>query len=499
MEPILSLCVSVALLGQSAAASGPASVSTQPVAVESEEPAGEAEPAAPKTPRPGPKYAPLRFDDDFSYLEGPPGSYQPDFFDPIKHIKLGDDLTLRLGGDTRGRLESYAHKRYGAEDPTQDTFFLHRYYGHVNAEYRKLIRAYYEGVTAWGEDLDGTATPNPEDRWDIHQLFVDVRVLGETIPLSLRVGRQELLYGAQRLVSPLGWANVQRTWDGAKLFYRSDKWDIDGFYTRPVIIEPKGDNDWNEDQDFYGLYATYKGIPDHGIDVYYLGLRDRGDFANSNLPIDENTGDLSLNTHGARLFGKTKVGPHVWDYDTELAGQWGRAAGDSIQTWMWAAETGYTFANVGWAPRIGLGFDYASGDHDPLDSFHGTFNQLFPLGHAYFGYLDQIGRQNIWAQNVQLSAKPLKNVDTRLAWHTFWLDKTEDALYNAAGVPVRRATRSDVGEEVGHELDFTINWQVDPHLSILFGYSHMWTSAFLQDTGPDEDPDLLYVMYQYRF
>jgi hypothetical protein len=497
MRSMMVLLLVWAALSQAQPVPHPATA-TQP-ALETSEKVPEHVPPADTKPLPGPKYAPLRFNDDFSYLEGPEGSYQKDFFDPIKHIRLGDDLTLRLGGDIRGRLESVTHKRYGAEDPTNDTFFLHRYMAHVNAEYRKLIRVYFEGITAFAEDVDGTPLPNPTNRWDVHQMFFDVRFLGEDIPLTLRIGRQELLYGAQRLVSPLGWANVQRTWDGAKLFWTSEQWDIDGFYTRPVIVDPKGMNRCDRDRDFYGVYATYKGIPRHGIDLYYLGLRDRGDFVNANVPLDRNTGDLSLNTHGARFFGKTPVGPHLWDYDTELAGQWGRAAGDTIQAWMWAGQTGYTFSNVPWTPRIGIGVDYASGDRNPLDSYHQTFNQLFPLGHAYFGYLDQIGRQNIWAQNVQLSAKPFQNVTTQLAYHTFWLDKTKDELYNAAGAPVRRRTTGDVGAEVGHEFDLTINWQVDAHMSVLFGYSHMWTSDFIQATGPSKDPSLFYVMYQYRF
>ncbi len=492
------LLVSPCLVGP-AQADPRSATTTQPVAPTRPAPAASVPPSAKSRPLPGPKYAPLRFNDDFSYLDGPPGSYQEDFFDPIKRIRLGDDVTVRLGGQTRGRFESLTRKRYGAEEPTQDAFFLHHYYGHANVEYRKLVRVFFEGISAWAEDVDRTVMPNPTDRWDVHQLFFDVRFLGEEIPLALRLGRQELLYGAQRLVSPLGWANVQRTWDGAKLIWTSKDWDIDGFYTRPVIIEPKGDNDWNEDQDFYGLYATYKGIPNHGIDLYYLGLRERGDLVNANVPAGENTGDWSLNTHGFRFFGKTLVEAHTWDYDTELAGQWGRAAGDAIQAWMWAAETGYTFSNFPWTPRVGIGLDYASGDHDPTDGFHGTFNQLFPLGHAYLGYLDQVGRQNIWAQNIQLSAKPLENVTTQLMYHTFWLDKVEDALYNAGGAAVRRSIAGDAGAEVGHEIDLTVNWQVDPHLSVLFGYSHMWASDFLQDTGTSEDPHLFYIMCTYRF
>ena len=202
---------------------------------------------------------------------------------------------------------------------------------------------------------------------------------------------------------------------------------------------------------------------------------------------------------GTRFWGKTPLGAHTWDYDTEVAGQWGKSAGDTIQAWMWAADTGYKLGDVPWTPRIGIGFDYASGDSDPFDDVHQTFNQMDPLGHAYFGYLDQIGRQNLWAQNVNLTVKPHKSVTSRLAWHTFWTDKNRDALYNVAGAPVRRSARGNVGDEIGHELDLTIKWQIDPHASVLFGYSHFWDSDFITDTGVSEDPDLFYLQYHYRF
>jgi hypothetical protein len=36
-------------------------------------------------------------------------------------------------------------------------------------------------------------------------------------PAYVRVGRQELLYGSQRLISTLDWANTRRTFQGENL------------------------------------------------------------------------------------------------------------------------------------------------------------------------------------------------------------------------------------------------------------------------------------------
>ena len=50
-------------------------------------------------------------------------------------------------------------------------------------------------------------------------LFADIK-LGQFLngPAYLRVGRQELLYGSQRLISTLDWVNTRRTFQGIKGF-----------------------------------------------------------------------------------------------------------------------------------------------------------------------------------------------------------------------------------------------------------------------------------------
>ena len=461
-------------------------------------------PKTPDAPLQGPKYLALRYDEDFSYLDGDEGTYSPDFFDAIKRIKLGEDLYMSIGGEARVRVNSLTNTAFGSRSVTQDTNAEHRQFLHLDVRYGeqgKLVRFFVQGVNAMIEDNDFGLSPIQENRFDFHQMFIDARVLGEDVPLTLRVGRQELLYGKQRFVSPLDWGNTRRRFDGVKLFWESEDFDVDVFYMRPFSTPTGGvdladggnrkPDEYREEQHFYGIYTTYKGIKNHEIDYYVLALRDTGDLRNANGMV----GDLSLYAMGGRFGGKTGA----WDYDTELTGQWGKAAGQTVHAWSWSTETGWTFEEVPWTPRIAAGFDYATGDDDPTDGTHGTFNQFFPLGHAYLGYLDLIGRQNIVAQNVNLTLKPHKKVTTRLAWHTFWLDEVRDAIYNAGGGAGRRAPGGGIGHEIGHELDLTVQWQIDVHQSILLGYSHFWDSDAIFGTGVSEDADYVYMRYSFKF
>ena len=438
-----------------------------------------------------PKYLNLRYDEDFSYLDGPEGSYQPDFFDPIKNIHLDEDWLLSIGGEFRLRVESETNKAYGAGAPTNDTFQLYRYFLHADLKYRDLFRVFAQGALVHDEDRNRRFRGIDENILDVQQLFFDLRVLGEDVPLTLRVGRQELQYGNQRLVSPLEWASTRRRFDAVKMYWTGEDWRIDAFYAKPVAVQRRQRDRYNEDFDFYGLYATYSGIPDHGVDAYFFAVDNRGSAVNPNFK----AGDVSRYTLGSRFWGTTGA----LDYEAEVAGQWGRWAGDTIQAWSVSAQGGYTW-DCPAKPRLGIGFDWASGDHDPTDGKVGTFDQLFPLGHKYFGYLDLVGRQNVTAIGADLSAWLMpEKVKGRIGYQTFWLASRKDALYNAGGGATRRDATGNSGREIGHEIDLTVSWIIDHHSKMLFGYSHLWDSDVIINTGPSEDPDLFYVQYQFKF
>ncbi len=447
-------------------------------------------------PKKGPKYFGLRFNEDWSYLEGAADSYEPDFFDPIKNIDLGVDWRLDFGGSIRFRGMSETNKRYGAGRTSQDTYLLQQYLLHANLRYRDVFRFFIEGIHAQVDERQTPALGIDENFYDIHQAFIDVKPFGSGTPLTVRVGRHELLFGKQRLVSPLGWSNTRRKWDGISLLWKEGDWNAQAFYTRPVPVN-RGEaldrklDEFNEDQHFFGIYSTYKGWDKHVLDLYYLALLDHRPRANSAGFSD----NMTLHTFGARWGGKT--GP--WDYDVEGAMQLGHHGGDPIFAWMLALEGGYTFADLPMTPRLAVGFDWATGDKDPRDNQHNTFNHLFPLGHAYLGYLDQVGRQNVLDPHIALSFKPCKPVKMAIAYHHYFLDKNEDALYNAGGAPIRRDVRGQSGSTVGGEMDVTLAWQVDRHQSVLFGWSHLWPGSFIDQTGDNDKVDLLYLQYVFKF
>ncbi len=458
-------------------------------------------------PLPAPRYAPLRYNDDFSYLQGPAGSYRADFFDPIKNINLDDNWHLSLGGELRERMESETNKNFGSRDPTHDAFLLQRYVLFGDLKYRKSSRVFFEGIDAQVNNRDLPEQPGMENRFDINQAFFDLRVLGEDCPLTLRAGRQQLSYGRERVIGKSDWTNAPRRFDGFKLFYPSEMLDVDVFYMRPIVFQTKPFNTtlkppideglnrkpdhYREEAHFYGLYSTYKGIRNHALDFYVLGLNDNDRLVNPNGRI----GDESIYTIGSRIAGTSGC----IDYDVEGAGQWGKWAGDDQKAWLFGGEAGYTAKKTDMTPRLGIGLDYGSGDDTPRDRTAETLNQLFPTGHSQLGFIDIVGRQNILAPNLNFSLTPVKNVVTRLTWYHFWLSSNLDALYNKSGNPSRRNVSGSSGNDVGDELDVTVSWQIDVHSNLLVGWSHLWPGNFIESSGRSLDADMVYVQYLFKF
>ena len=91
-----------------------------------------------------------------------------------------------------------------------------------------------------------------------------------------------------------------------------------------------------------------------------------------------------------------------------------------------------------------------------------------------------------------------KTLAFRVEDHTFWRQNIGDGLYNSAGALLRGANGSDA-PYIGNEIDLLLTWQVDRHLTASLGYSHFFTGAFIDQTGPDQDIDFLYAGVNYVF
>src|SRR5262249_4204227 len=138
---------------------------------------------------------------------------------------------------------------------------------------------------------------------------------------------------------------------------------------------------------------------------------------------------LSLVTLGSSLLGVYPAGPGKLDVLFFGAGQLGTYNRLDHAAWAALVEAGYQLPEVFAKPWLGAGVNAASGDHDPTDGDHGTFFNMLPTNHLYYGFADQIALQNIVNPFVQLRFTPHPTLALNLFAHWFRLASSNDARY----------------------------------------------------------------------
>jgi hypothetical protein len=440
------------------------------------------------------------FNADFRYLDDPDNT-ETFFLDSLKRIHLGDNWLFSTGGEVRDRYareENYRlfNRKPLAGDTENYNLFRARLYGDL--WYRDLFRVYAEGMIA--EDT-GQALPRRSsdvDDGNFLNLFVEVKLL--TIAdngLYARVGRQELLFGSQRLISPSDWANVIRTFQGARATYHNDKLEFDAFWVQPVVVNGEKFDSIDDKQVFVGNWWKYRFTKDISLDAYYLYLENDGKVA---LGSNKVVAGYYVNTFGFRFVGQADR--LLWDFEPDL--QFGDWSNQETLAGASATGVGWWFKELPAKPTLWVYYDYASGDANPgVGTEHSRFNPLFPFGHQYFDSLDLIGRQNIHDVHADLGFFPFPWMRVTAGYHYLTLDKPKDALYDPTGNVVRQDPTGKAGTDVGNAISASVQFHLDNHEVLQISYGHLFNGPFIEKTAVDpkaaKDLDSFWVAYWIKW
>lgn len=428
-------------------------------------------------------HKPLFYDNDFSYL------CDQDY----QGYQLGDGLKRRgllgggwydIGGQYRARYHAERNMRGLGLTGVDDDFLLHRTRIYGDFHLSQDIRVFAEMLDAESNYENFGPRPIEVNRTEIQNLFVDARLLANgDNSLSARIGRQELLFGAQRTVSPLDWANTRRTFEGARLTLKQKDRTLDAFWTNPMRIDDSSFDSPDRDQEFMGLYSSYTGRKNQTVDTYFLRyLNGRG------------ANDFEFNTIGARWQGSHN--DFLWDF--EGAYQFGDNTDGSSHVAGTATFGIGRKLNGCWKPTLWAYYDWASGD-DATGAGNG-YHHLFPLAHKYNGFMDLFGRRNLEDANLQLSLQPTERLKLLAWYHYFFLETQTDVPYSVVMTPFNGALPGST--DLGHEIDLIASYKIDARQNLLLGYSHFFSGDYYDMTPGvplSGDADFFYTQYSINF
>ena len=471
-------------------------------------------PAAPKPKAPpvfpGPKvlpptgpWKPLFYNNDFSFIAQPDHNYVPGEELKNRNFCLGDlECVFSTGGELRHRYMNEDNRlRPGGPIHSANSLWRWRHYFDLKVDNR--VRVYLESIDAVSIGEEAPVQAIDENRWDLLNAFIEAQLFEfDDISTHARIGRQELLFGRQRFVSPLDWANTRRNFEGVRAWMKGPDWNFDTFYVNPVNsatgfrsvteFDHRFDQP-NYDVHFTGTYFTYTGLENTTLDLYWMLLDTEVDVANR-----PDGRRHTIGSRLAKLFPVTEGGEttRVWDLDLEGAFQIGRDNNEAVQAGFVTGILGHTWKSAPWSPRLSGLFYWGSGDTSNTDNDDNTVNIPFPLGHAYWGISDNLVGQNLGDAALQFEVKPTAKTALVGAWHYFSLVSGQDTAYNVAGAPVGTPGN---GLQVGNALDLYGYYALNQNIDIQCGQSWFWYGEYIQNVAPREDAQQFYFQTTVRY
>ena len=319
----------------------------------------------------------------------------------------------------------------------------------------------------------GTLSDFDADNFDLHQGYIEINHGGDR-GFDLRVGRQEVTLGGERLVGPVGWTQQAQAFDGLSARYVWPKGSVNllGFKTGEATSAAV-----DEDSEFTGAYAQFQGIADGNLEVYGFFRRDLG-------PAVDPPQDTKEASFGARLVGRRdKI-----QFRVEGTYQFGDRDGMDVRAFMVGARIG---AVVSDRVTLTAWYDYLSGDNDQTDTTVRVFNTLFGTNHKFYGYADfflnipvHTGGLGLQDLAIKGAFRPLDDVSVGIDLHKFLF--------------ARQGTMSS--SRIGEEIDVTVSHRYSRNLSVQAGYSYIVQGDGFRDLGRlTENGQWAYLMLNASF
>ena len=402
---------------------------------------------------------------------------------------------------------------------TDDAWLLQKFRLGLTLQPTPWFKAYVQAQDAREIDSDrpnipGALAAEGDDNFDLYQGYLEFSNY-KVFPLGLKVGRQILTYGDERLVGPLDWNNFSRTFDAVKLRLEQPGWSVDLFTSTPAVVSRDSFNtsdlfngtETGRNLVFSGIHFHTDAVPWGSYEAYsYVVDQALGNTSNlsGQLAARVFTGNPAERSDFVTLGMRAKGDPkklHGFEFDVEANYQTGTVRDLDLQAFAAHAGAGYNF-EASWKPRLWLDYTYGSGDRNPADGKIETFQNLFPTNHKFYGIMDLTAMQNMHHGIGGLRVNPSKSVTINLDYHAFFAASTDDVWYRANGLtavrPLNAAARN-ADPYRGSEIDLVATWKVSKNLQLQSGYAHFFAGNYLADTGASDDADFGYLQATFNF
>jgi len=379
---------------------------------------------------------------------------------------------LFFGAENRTQYQYFENENWDENLKDNNGFLLNRTLFYGNLKVGKSFRLFSQLQSSVAISREN---PNPieENPLDLHQLFIDVNFRS----IKFRIGRQELYYGSQRLISVREGPNSRQAFDAVKITFNSKRFSADAFYSYHVKNRFGNFNDKTDDDTkligFYSLLREIKYV--NNVEIYLLNLQ------KSESTFNTFSGSENRNTAGFRIFGNQSN----WFYDIEAAYQFGRFERKNIKAWTFSVNNYYSYSIKKSIQKVGLKAEYISGDKIQTDRSLETFNPLFPRG-AYFGLASLIGPSNLIDVHPFLECQLTRKLFFNMDYDVFWRASSSDAIYQP-NVSILFDSSGSSSKKIGNQLGASFNYEFNKYLIFTIEGTWFKSGNFIKDVSNGKD------------
>lgn len=405
--------------------------------------------------------------------------------------------SVRISGMVRVRPE--VKENYAFDDRERYNFVGNKVWLTAEKEFKdksKLVIT-LQDVRVWGgQNPTITDTGSEQQATDVREAYALLKHFAWS-PFDLKVGRQKIALGEEMFVGALDWANVGRSFDGARLMWNTSANDLSIFST---IIQENNSNDLNNVQSaknteamyLSGLYNTAKLHKSFWLDAFVFARNQEGVNRHGN----------QLYTFGARFHNRTEAGNNtasdqLIDYSIDVAYQGGQKSGQEIQAYGAVAFIGINF-NLGMKMRIGGQGAYASGDEDATDGKYQTFDPMYPTPHYQFGQADMTSWRNLVGGGLNYTIWFTQDFSLKLDYWYAMRQSGNDSWYQISGVAFN-STGLGTEKHLYQEFGLLANYQARSYLAFQAGYSYAMRGKAMEAANKSGDYQFAYLMSTISF
>jgi hypothetical protein len=316
---------------------------------------------------------------------------------------------------------------------------------------------------------------------------------GNARPLSIRAGRMAFELLDRRLLARNEWRNTSNNFDGVRLSLggEANAWQVEMMRLQPVVRLMTDLDKPDQNQTFSVITGHWRVLaPLLTLEPHYLALQQDAAAGNGNRVRDITAG-------GLRVYGKLLDG--ALNYDASVMQQGGTDGNLKHRARGVTFETGYTWLEHPWRPRLSAFYGYGSGDRNPADQESNRFERFFGFARPWSAN-DYITFDNLKAPKVRLEFQPLPKVRIDTGYSRYSLASSRDRFGNLLdGSVFNRDPSGNSGDFLGDEVDLRVRIELGAHVDANLGYAHFRAGEFVKvrqqafDGSASADSDFLYI------